>query len=150
MDPEKPTDIAQPGTIPIPIPVTIPLEWLTRWAEAALRINHLNTLVQRGIQEGRLQRSCALAERARVAAFGLHNELLTAGAASAACDPEYPYVHWHRGLACEALGQIEAARQQFDLFGQGLLVLGKAPAPDLLAAIREKLQRYRLDEIYVF
>ena len=50
------------------------------WADICLRINHLNTLVQREIAAGSLDRASHLSERARVAAWTLFNELITAGA----------------------------------------------------------------------
>ena len=53
---------------------------LTRWAEACLRINHLNTLVQREIAAGALERARQLAERARVRAWNLFNDMVRAGA----------------------------------------------------------------------
>jgi hypothetical protein len=53
---------------------------LTRWAEACLRINHLNTLVQREIAAGSLERAAQLAERARVRAWNLFNDMIRAGA----------------------------------------------------------------------
>jgi hypothetical protein len=56
-------------------------EQLTTWAENCLRINHLNTLVQREIASASLQRSQAeLSERARRRAWELFNELVAAGA----------------------------------------------------------------------
>jgi hypothetical protein len=128
--------------------IAIERRHLNRWAEMALRVNHLNTLVQREIQGGSLTRARALSERSRVAACAMFNELLTAGAESAAIDPEYPYVHWHRGLAAEALGRPEEARKQFDAFAQGLAAVGKTP-PDVLAtAIQEKLRQYELEDLY--
>ena len=53
---------------------------LTRWAEVCLRINHLNTLVQREIAAGSLERAKQLAERARVRAWNLFNDMVRAGA----------------------------------------------------------------------
>jgi len=55
-------------------------EQLTTWAESCLRINHLNTLVQREIASGSLQRAAELSERARRRAWELFNELLQQGA----------------------------------------------------------------------
>ena len=46
-------------------------ERLTAWAESCLRINHLNTLVQRELAGGAPQRAAELAERARVRAWKL-------------------------------------------------------------------------------
>jgi hypothetical protein len=43
---------------------SITVEQLTRWADAALRINHLNTLVQREIAAKDLVRAADLSERA--------------------------------------------------------------------------------------
>ena len=53
---------------------------LTAWAESCLRINHLNTLVQREIAGGDLARASHLAERARRRAWALFNDMLAAGA----------------------------------------------------------------------
>lgn len=53
---------------------------LTRWAEACRRINHLDTLVQREIAAGSLERARQLAERARVRAWNLFNDMVRAGA----------------------------------------------------------------------
>ena len=59
------------------------------WADSCLRINHLNTLVQREIAAGSLDRAAQLSERARVAAWTLFNELITAGASKPEgyCEP---------------------------------------------------------------
>jgi hypothetical protein len=54
---------------------------LTIWAESCLRINHLNTLVQREIEDGNYVRAQALSERARRRAWVIFNELLASGAA---------------------------------------------------------------------
>jgi hypothetical protein len=54
---------------------------LTTWAESCLRINHLNTLVQREIQAGKYERALELSERARRRAWTIFNELVAAGAA---------------------------------------------------------------------
>jgi hypothetical protein len=53
---------------------------LTQWAHSCLRINHLNTLVQRDIAAGALDRDGELAERARRRAWELFNDMLRAGA----------------------------------------------------------------------
>ena len=53
---------------------------LTKWAESCLRINHLNTLVQREIVGGNAQRATHLSERARRRAWDLFNEMIAAGA----------------------------------------------------------------------
>ena len=55
-------------------------EQLTRWADSCLRINHLNTLVQREIRDGAGTRAMLFSERARHAAWDLFNEMLAAGA----------------------------------------------------------------------
>src|SRR5260370_7581980 len=49
---------------------------LTEWAEICLRINHLNTLVQREVKLGNLERAGHLSERARRRAWNLSNEML--------------------------------------------------------------------------
>ena len=53
---------------------------LTEWAEICLRINHLNTLVQREIEGASPARAVELAERSRVTAWQLFNTLIAAGA----------------------------------------------------------------------
>jgi hypothetical protein len=53
---------------------------LTQWAESCLRINHLNTLVQREIQGGSKLRAMELSERARRRAWELFNAMVAAGA----------------------------------------------------------------------
>ena len=72
----------QPSSVPVEQAV------LDRWAETALRVNHLHTLVQRALSERSLERAEALSERARVAIFGLFNELLASGARHATTEPE--------------------------------------------------------------
>ena len=59
-------------------------ELLTKWAESCLRINHLNTLVQREISDRRLHRAAELSERARRRAWDLFNEMVAAGASKPA------------------------------------------------------------------
>jgi len=58
-------------------PITV--QQLTMWADAALRINHLNTLVQREIEAKDLVRAAELSERARRGAWELLNQLFAAG-----------------------------------------------------------------------
>jgi hypothetical protein len=53
---------------------------LDEWAQSALRINHLNTLVQREIKAGHLDRASELSERARQQAWAMLNEMFAAGA----------------------------------------------------------------------
>lgn len=62
---------------------------LTEWADACLRINHLNTLVQREIEAGAVDRARQLSERARVAAWTMFNEMIEAGASKPEdyCEP---------------------------------------------------------------
>jgi hypothetical protein len=52
---------------------------LTQWAESCLHANHLNTLVQREIAAGNLDRARELSERARNRARTLFNEMVAAG-----------------------------------------------------------------------
>ena len=52
-------------------------ELRTKWAESCLRINHLNTLVQREISDRRLHRAAELLERARRRAWDLFNDKVT-------------------------------------------------------------------------
>ncbi|MBG9389873.1 hypothetical protein [Caenimonas aquaedulcis] len=61
-------------------PAHITVEQLTEWADAALHINHLNTLVQREITANNLPRAADLSERARRRAWKMLNELFNAGA----------------------------------------------------------------------
>jgi len=60
--------------------IRIPQDKLNAWANAALRINHLNTLVQRQLDGGGIERAKVLSERARVAAWGLFNAIVECGA----------------------------------------------------------------------
>jgi hypothetical protein len=52
---------------------------LSQWAESCLHANHLNTLVQREIAAGNLDRARELSERARSRAWTLFNEMVAAG-----------------------------------------------------------------------
>ncbi len=61
-------------------PITFSIEQATAMAETCLRMNHLNTLVQREIAAGNLERASDLSERARVRAWNLFNELVRCGA----------------------------------------------------------------------
>ena len=132
----------QPSSVPVEQAV------LDRWAETALRVNHLHTLVQRALSERSLERAEELSERARVAIWDLFNELLASGARHATTEPEYPFAHWHRGLALEAIGHSSDARNEFNAFAQGIAATGK-PVPESLAqAIAEKLQQYGLEGLY--
>jgi hypothetical protein len=54
---------------------------LTAWAEVCLRINHLQTLIQRELGSAPPARAAELSERSRVAAWALFNELVACGAA---------------------------------------------------------------------
>jgi hypothetical protein len=64
-------------------------EQLTEWAHSCLRINHLNTLVQRELEDGRLDRARHLSERARRHAWKMLNEMFAAGASKpdGYCEP---------------------------------------------------------------
>lgn len=131
-----------------PSPVSIEQPVLDRWAETALRVNHLHTLVQRALSERSLERAEALSERARVAIFSLFDELLASGAQLATTEPEYPYAHWYRGLALESIGRSHDARNEFDAFAQGIAATGK-PVPEALAeAVAQKLRQYGLAGLY--
>ena len=61
-----------------PPPVTT--DQLTLWADSLLRINHLNTLVQREIDAKSFVRAAELSERARKRAWTMLNEMFTSGA----------------------------------------------------------------------
>jgi len=61
-------------------PSTVTVEQLTLWADSCLRINHLNTLVQREIKANSLERALNLSERARRQAWQMLNEMFAAGA----------------------------------------------------------------------
>jgi len=56
-----------------------PDDQLTKWAESCLHANHLNTLVQREIAAGNLERARELSERARNQAWRLFDEMIAAG-----------------------------------------------------------------------
>jgi hypothetical protein len=49
-------------------------------AESCLRMNHLNTLVQRELEAGHKERARDLTERARVRAWTMFNDLIRLGA----------------------------------------------------------------------
>ena len=63
---------------------------LTRWAESCLHMNHLGTLVQRELNGGSAVRAQELAERARVRAWKMFNELVESGAKKpdGYCEPD--------------------------------------------------------------
>ncbi len=60
--------------------ITLSIEQASAMAETCLRMNHLNTLVQREIAAGHSERACDLSERARIGAWALFNELIRCGA----------------------------------------------------------------------
>ena len=70
--------------------ITLPKSVASAWAESCIRMNHLNTLVQREISEGNTERAADLSERARVRAWTLFNELIQNGAEKPEgyCEPD--------------------------------------------------------------
>ena len=60
--------------------IIISVEQASAMAENCIRINHLNTLVQREIAAGRHERARELSERARVRAWTMFNDLVHLGA----------------------------------------------------------------------
>ena len=74
------------------MPEPISLDQLTKWADSCLRINHLNTLVQREIATNSLHRASELSERARRRAWEMLNEMFAAGATKPKgyCEPDTP------------------------------------------------------------
>lgn|GEM_PF-1864772 len=132
----------QPPSVSVEQPV------LDRWAETALRVNHLHTLVQRALAERSFERAEALSERARVAIWSLFNELLVSGARHATAEPDYPYAHWHRGLALEAIGRSHDARNEFEAFAQGIVITGKPVPEELSLAVAEKFKQFGLEKLY--
>jgi hypothetical protein len=60
--------------------VSISVEQASAMAESCLRMNHLNTLVQREIAAGNTERATELSERARVRAWTMFNDLIRIGA----------------------------------------------------------------------
>jgi hypothetical protein len=60
--------------------LTLSHQLITEWADACLRINHLNTLAQREIATSSPERAKELSERARTAAWNLFNAMIAAGA----------------------------------------------------------------------
>ena len=63
---------------------------LTEWADSILHINHLNTLVEREIAAGRLERAAELSGRAQRRAWKMLNEMFAAGARKpdGYCEPD--------------------------------------------------------------
>ena len=53
---------------------------LTEWANSLVRINHHGLSIQRELKAGNIERAADLAERARVRAWKLVNELIECGA----------------------------------------------------------------------
>ncbi len=68
--------------------ITVSVDQLSEWAESCLRINHLNTLVQRELAED--SRAAKLSERARRRAWSLFNEMVATGARKPPgyCEPD--------------------------------------------------------------
>jgi hypothetical protein len=68
----------------------ITIEQASAMAENCLRINHLNTLVQREIEAGHHERAKELSERARVRAWNMFNQLIEFGAKKPEgyCEPD--------------------------------------------------------------
>ena len=66
---------------------------LSRWADECPHVNHLNTLVQREIDDNNLRRARELSGRAQQRAWRLLNEMWCAGAAKPAvyCEPDLPH-----------------------------------------------------------
>jgi hypothetical protein len=60
--------------------VEISKEKLSEWAETCIRMNHLNTLVQREIDAKSYARARELSERSRTRAWELFNQLVAHGA----------------------------------------------------------------------
>jgi hypothetical protein len=72
--------------------IELSVEQATAWAENCLRINHLNTLVQREIAGGKHERATDLSERARIRAWKMFNEMIALGAKKPEnyCEPDDP------------------------------------------------------------
>ncbi len=70
--------------------IMVTVEQASAWAESCLRINHLNTLIQREITQGTKERARELSERARTRAWTMFNELVAAGAKKPEgfCEPD--------------------------------------------------------------
>lgn len=70
--------------------VTLSVEQASAMAESCLRMNHLNTLVQRELTAGQKDRAKELSERARVRAWTMFNELIRLGAKKPEgyCEPD--------------------------------------------------------------
>ena len=60
--------------------ITIPVAHASAWAENCIRINHLQTLLQRELDPDLNSRAFDLSERARVSAWTMFNEMVDAGA----------------------------------------------------------------------
>ena len=72
--------------------ITISVEQASAFAEACIRINHLNTLVQREINRSNYVRAVDLSERARTRAWTMFNEWIALGAKKPEgyCEPSDP------------------------------------------------------------
>ncbi|HUR45519.1 MAG TPA: hypothetical protein VMZ27_06515, partial [Candidatus Saccharimonadales bacterium] len=70
--------------------ITLSVEQASAMVETCLRMNHLNTLVQREIAAGNSERALDLSERARVRAWTLLNDLIRYGAQKPEgyCEPD--------------------------------------------------------------
>lgn len=53
---------------------------LTQWAESLVRINHHGLAIQRELKAGNVEQAADLAERARLRAWKILNELIECGA----------------------------------------------------------------------
>jgi len=60
--------------------ITISLAQASAWVENCIRINHLQTLLQRELDPRKELRAVDLSERARVRAWNMFNEMIKAGA----------------------------------------------------------------------
>ena len=78
--------------MPEPDKIIISVEQASVMAENCIRMNHLNTLVQREIAARRQERATELSERARVRAWNMFNELVSLGAKKpdGYCEPDEP------------------------------------------------------------
>jgi len=75
--------------------------------------------------------------------LGRPSEAIEAFSRGIPYQPNYPFVYWRRGLAYEALGEREKAREDFELTAKYLSAPEQqAAAGHLLPEIRNKLEAY--------
>ena len=72
--------------------ISVSVEQASAWAENCIRMNHLQTLLQRELEGKKEERVMDLSERARVRVWKMFNELIAVGAQKPEgyCEPNAP------------------------------------------------------------